>query len=146
MTTILADVVWPALFLEARLLSIWVILGGLLIEYFFVWRITTLGAVKAIWANLAMNAASTLLGIVLIPGVGFLVALFPGELFGTLSPVTWVLTLIVAVLLNTLIESLILWKGFKQKIGKKEFWLLGLANALSVALALGTLLIDPIEV
>ena len=145
MTTILADVVWPALFLEARLLSIWIILAGLFIEYFFVWRITTLGALKAIWANLAMNAASTLLGIILIPGVGLLVALFPGELFGTFNPLTWALTLIVAVLLNTLIESFILWKGFKQKIGKKEFWLLGLANALSVGFALGTLLIFPME-
>ena len=145
MTTILADVVWPALFLEARLLSIWIILAGLFIEYFFVWRITTLGALKAIWANLAMNAGSTLLGIVLIPAVGFLVALFPGELFGTLSLVTWALTFIVAVLLNTLIESFILWKGFKQKMGKKEFWLLGLANALSVGFAVGTLLIFPPE-
>jgi hypothetical protein len=145
MTPILADLVWPALFLEERLLSIWIILAGLLIEYFFVWRITTLGALKAIWANLAMNAASTLLGIVLIPGVGFLVALFPGELLGTFNPITWGLTLIVAVLLNTLIEALILWKGFKQKIGKKEFWLLGLANTLSVGVALGTLLIFPVN-
>jgi hypothetical protein len=65
MTPILADIIWPALFLEERLVSLWVILAGLVIEYSFVWRITDLGVMRSIWADVAMNAASTLLGILL---------------------------------------------------------------------------------
>jgi hypothetical protein len=145
MTPILANVIWPALFLESRLLSIWVILAGLLVEYFFVWRITELGAKRSVLADVVMNAASTLLGIVLIPAVGFVVALFPGELFGTFSPITWGFTFLAAVFINALIESLVLWKGFKQSIGKKEFWWLWFANALSVGIAFGSFLIIPIK-
>jgi hypothetical protein len=145
MPTILGDVVWPALFLEDRLLSVWVIVAGLLIEYFFVWRITSLGAVRAIWANLAMNAASTLLGIVLLPFTGLLIALFPGELIGTFNPITWGLTFLLAVFLNTWIEYLVLWKAFKQDLSKRKFWLLALANALSVGFAFVTFLIYPIK-
>ncbi len=145
MSTTLADVVWPALFLEERLLSVWIILGGLVIEYFFVWLITDLGALKAIWADLVMNAASTALGIVLIPVVGLLLAIFPGDLLGTFSPVGWGLTFILAVLLNTWIEAIVLWKGFKQHLGKRELWLLCLANTLSVGFAFITFLIVPIK-
>lgn len=87
MTSIVADIIWPALFLEDRILSIWVIVSGLFVEYFFVWRITNLGPVRSIWADLAMNAASTLLGVILIPALGLIVAVLPGELFGTFSPI-----------------------------------------------------------
>jgi hypothetical protein len=144
MSAILGDIIWPAAFLERRLLSVWVILAGLLIEYFFVWRITNLGALRALWANLGMNAASTVLGIILLPVLGLLVAVFPGELFGTFNPITWGLTYCLAVFLNTWIEYLVLWKIFKQVMGKKQFWLLILANALSVGVAFASFLVFPI--
>jgi len=65
--TILADVIGPALFLENWLLSVWIILAGLLIEYFLVWRATSLGPWRSIMADVAINAASTVMGIILIP-------------------------------------------------------------------------------
>jgi hypothetical protein len=145
MTSIFADIIWPALFLESRLLSIGVIASGLFIEYVFVWRITNLGPVRSIWADVAMNGASTLLGILFVPALGFIVALVPGELVGTFSPITWGVTYFMAVFLNTCIESLVLRKIFKQNIRKKQFWWLGLANALSVGIAFGSLLIYPIK-
>jgi hypothetical protein len=145
MTPVLADIIWPALFLEERLVSLWVILAGLIIEYFFVWRITDLGWMRSIWADVAMNAASTLLGLLLIPLVGFIVVIFPGGAFGTFSPVNWVATFLAAVLVNALIDFLILWKGFKQNIGKRQFWWLCLANALSVGIAFGSILFFPIK-
>src|SRR5205085_5557931 len=101
MTLILADIIWPALFLEDRLLSVWVIGLGLFVEYFFVWRITSLGALKSLWADFVMNTASTLLGIPLVPFFGLVVALFPAWTFG---PFIWTLTFVVTVLLNTCIE------------------------------------------
>jgi hypothetical protein len=145
MTSILADIIWPALFLEDRLLSIWIIALGLIVEYFFVWRITSLGPLKSILADVVMNGASTLLGIILIPLFGFVVAIFPGELFGTFSPITWGATFIVTVFLNTAIESFVLWKIFKQAFGKKQFWWLALANALSVGIAFGSFLLFPMK-
>jgi hypothetical protein len=143
---ILGDVIWPALVLEARLLSVWIILAGLVIEYFFVWRMTSLGAVRSIWANLAMNAASCLLGIVLLPFTGFLMSAFTESLFGTFSPIGWTLTFLLAVFVNTSVEFLVLDKAFRQDLGKRHFWLLLLANALSVGFAFVSFFIYPITV
>ena len=72
-----ADVVWPALFLEKRLLSIWVISIGLVVEWLVLW----LGGFGLSWkravvVDLVMNAASTIVGIVLILLAGLAWELF----------------------------------------------------------------------
>ncbi len=69
-TPIFADFVWAALFLEGRLLAIPIILAGLVIEYFFVQRLTGFSVKRSILADVTMNAASLLLGIALIPLAG----------------------------------------------------------------------------
>ena len=149
MITVLADLIWPALFLEQRLLSIPVIAGGLIIEYFFIWSFTELGAVRAALADLVMNGASTLLGIFLIPIAGIIWEFFPGvylyQLFnvGTFNPGTWAVTFCIAVLINAGLETFVLSKVFKQKMGKRGFGWLCMANALSVGLAFGSFLIYP---
>ncbi len=61
MTSIFADVVWPALFLEQRLFSWWAIGLGLVVEFFFVRWLTTLSLRMCVVADLSMNAASALL-------------------------------------------------------------------------------------
>ena len=139
---ILANVVWPALYLLGRLLSFWVIALGLLIEFLFVRWLTRLDWKRAIWADVAMNLVSALLGIILIPVAGLILVLpFPAT-FGLAS---WVATFCVAVLINTSVESFVLLKGFKQSIRRKEFWLLCLANALSVGVAFGSFWLYPIR-
>jgi|SRR5689334_15366610 len=149
MRFILADMIWPALFLEERLLSIPVIALGLAIEYVFVWRITSLGVWGSILGDLAMNAASTLLGIFLIPALGLVWELLPGVLLydlfhlGTFSPLTWAVTFCLAVLLNAALETLVLAKGFEQRIGKRGFGWLCLANGLSVGIAMASLVFIP---
>jgi hypothetical protein len=149
MPSILADVVWPALSLQSGLLSIPVILAGLVIEYFFVWRLTNLGVGWSILADVAMNAGSTLLGIFLIPVAGIAWEVFPGLIlyhwlhWGTFSPITWGATFFMAVLINAALETLVLAKGFKQKIGKRGFAWLCLANGITVAIAMVTLAIRP---
>jgi hypothetical protein len=65
-----ADMVWPALLLENRLLTWWAILVGLFVEYFFVRRITHLSFSRAALADVCMNAASALLGSQLAPSEG----------------------------------------------------------------------------
>jgi hypothetical protein len=64
--TILANIVWPALYLIGRLLSIWVISLSLLVEFVFLWKPLRLGAKRAILADVAMNLASAAFGFVLI--------------------------------------------------------------------------------
>lgn len=147
--TIFADMIWPALFLQNRLLSMWIILAGLFIEYFFVWRVTSLGAWRSILADVGMNIASTVLGIVLIPLAGIAWEFFPGliiyRLFnvGTFNPGTWAVTFLMAVLINAALEMSVLRIWFQQHFGKDLFGWLCLANALSVGLAMASLLIYP---
>lgn len=149
MTPIFADVVWPALFLEQRLFSWWAIGLGLLAEFFFVRWLTTLTVRQGIVADLSMNAASALLGIILIPLAGIAWELFPGSILykifdiGTFNPGTWTATFLFAVLINAALESLVLRLAFKQKTGKRVFWWLCVANSLSVGLAFGSLFVRP---
>lgn len=149
MTPIFADVVWPALFLEQRLFSWWAIGLGLLAEFFFVRWLTTLTVRQGIVADLSMNAASALLGIILIPLAGIAWELFPGSILykifdiGTFNPGTWTATFLFAVLINAALESLVLRLAFKQKTDKRVFWWLCVANSLSVGLAFGSLFVRP---
>jgi hypothetical protein len=85
----LADIVWPALYLLGRLISVWVVLSGLFVEFFFVWRLTSLSWKQSIWADIAMNLVSALLGLILIPLLGLIAVLpFPAT-FGLAS---WIVT------------------------------------------------------
>lgn len=148
MHMLLADIVWPALFLEEGIWTWWSILIGLFVEYFFVRMITDLSFWRTVWADVAMNTASTLLGIVLIPISGLLVGIFPGILFewffnvGTFNPVNWMATILAAALINTYIERFVLRKFFKQPVaGRRCFGLLFIANVLSITIAFGSLYI-----
>jgi hypothetical protein len=133
----LADMVWPALLWENRLLTWWAILVGLFVEYFFVRRITNLSFSRAALADVCMNAASALLGIIFIPIAGIIWEVFPGSVLykvfhiGTFNPGTWLVTVLVAAILNTYIERFALRRLFKQPlVGRRAFWLLYLANAI----------------
>jgi len=150
MHPIFADMVWPALLLEGRILTWWAILAGLFVEYFFVRGITDLSFSRAGLADIAMNAASTLLGILLIPIAGIIWEFFPGIIIykifdiGTFNPGTWLATILMAAFLNTFIERFVLRKFFKQPVvGKRGFWLLFAGNAISVAIAFGSILYRP---
>ena len=72
--------VWPALLLEGRILTWWAILVGLVVEYFFVRNITELSWSRAALADVAMNAATSVIGILLIPISGIAWEIFPGIL------------------------------------------------------------------
>jgi len=65
--------------------------------------------------------------------------------WGSFNPVTWLVTLVLACLINTTVECLIYRFGFKFAVKRREvLWLL-LANAFSVGLAFGSLWLAPIE-
>ncbi len=148
-----ADVVWPALYLVSRMVSWWAILTGLIIEYLFVRKLTNFSVSKSIIANVCMNTASTILGMILIPIAGIGLEFFPGMIIykifhiGTLNPFTnpftWTATLFFAAFINAFIENFVLNKFFKCKLGWRGFWWLSLANGLSVACVFASLLIFP---
>jgi hypothetical protein len=139
------------LYLEERLFSWWAIGIGLFVEYFFVRWLFRLTIWRAIVATLAANAASALVGILLVPLAGIAWEFVPGLLFyrylkwGTFNPVTWGATFVLACLVTTTIEALVYRFGFKFNVRRREYaWLL-VANAASVAVAFVSLFVVPVR-
>ena len=146
----LGDVVWPALILEGRILTWYAIAAGLAAEYLFVRSVTDLSLTWALAADVAMNAASTLLGVVLLPVVGLVWEFLPGRVInsvfntGTFNPGSWLATILLSALLNTFIERFVLRGLFGQPVvGRRGFWLLFAGNVISVALAFASLFVLP---
>jgi hypothetical protein len=145
----LADVVWPALYLETRIFTWWAIVIGLLVEYLFVRWFFPLSPQRAAFATLAANAASTLAGVPLIPLAGLLWALFPGTIYtewlgwGTFNPISWGAAFGLACGLNVAIESLVFKRFFQCRLRWRAWLGLGIANSLSVGVALASLFIVP---
>jgi hypothetical protein len=142
--------VWPALVLEQRILSVIPIAAGLIVEWLALcfcgfglsWK-------KAIVVDLVMNAVSTGVGVVLIPVLGIAWEFFPGlvlyKIFkvGTFNPGTWAATFVIAVLVTTAIEAAVVRWGFKVPLGRRRFCILCAANCVSVAIAFASLWIFP---
>lgn len=148
---VFANFVWAALFLEGRLLAIPIILAGLVIEFFFVRRLTGFNVKRSIVADVTMNAASLLLGIILIPLAGLAWEFSAGVLLyeqfniGSFGYLAWTATFILAVLINATIENFVLRRIFKLEKTKAGFRWLCLANALSVGIAFASFWFFPIK-
>src|ERR1700722_6453575 len=88
-----ADLVWPALLLEQRMIAVLPIAAGLLAEWLVLW-LCGFGLTwkKAAVVDLVMNTVSSLVGIPLIPFLGFVWEFFPGAIIqkflhvGTFNP------------------------------------------------------------
>jgi hypothetical protein len=148
-----ANVVWPALYLETRLFSWWAICVGLLVEYLFVRKLFEVTPLKAVIATIAANAASAILGILLIPLAGIAWEVFPGLLIyhvlkiGTFNPITWCATFLIACAVNVVLEGLVYKKAFKFNFlfkSRKFLWFM-LANTASVGVATASLIINPVQ-
>lgn len=146
-----ADIVWPAMYLESRLLTWWVVLLGLAIEFLVLWKGFSLSLRKALAVDLVANAISSLCGIALIPIAGIVWEIFPGLVLfkglgiGTFNPFTWAATFLMAVFINAAIEWLVVKRIFKLHVGKRGFWVLVGANALSVGVAFVSFGLRPID-
>ncbi|WP_298661330.1 hypothetical protein [uncultured Thiothrix sp.] len=146
-----ADVVWPALYLETRLFSWWAIGLVLVVEYLFIRYVFAITPRKALIADVSANAASAVLGVLLIPLAGVAWEVFPGLAFyhllnvGTFNPVTWAATFAMACLINAALESFVLKRAFGLPFTRRTFWWLVLANAFSVGIAFGSLWLHPVH-
>lgn len=148
-----ANVVWPALYLETRLFSWWAISVGLVIEYLFVRGLFGLAPGRAALADISANAASAVVGVVLIPIAGIAWELFPASVYnwvlgwGTFNPITWAGTFLIACMTNAVLEGFVYKRAFKVdlKIKSRQFSWLVLANAFSVGVAFASLWVVPLQ-
>lgn len=144
-----ADMIWPALFIEPRLLSIPVVLIGLLVEAAFLRLGFRMTWGKAVWASTVVNGISAIIGVVAYPVAGIIWELFPGILLykffnmGTFSPATWAANFFIALLVTTAIEIVCLRFIFKAPANRRTWFLWLGANAISIALAFASLAIEP---
>ena len=145
-----ADLVWPALLLEQRMIAVLPIAAGLVAEWLVLWLCGFgLNWKKAAVVDLVMNTVSSLVGIPLIPFLGFVWEFFPGVIIqkflhvGTFNPITWIATPVLATFATTVVEAIVVRWGFKIALGQRRFWTLFMANAISVGIAFASLFLHP---
>ena len=110
----------------------WAIATGLVVEWPVVKHLARRDWMGSLWPNLAVNAVSSILGIVLIP-LGL----------GTFNPFGWATTVLLAAALNAAVEALALRWLFRTSVTRRGFGLLFGANMVSVGLAMASILFSP---
>lgn len=148
-----ADVVWPALYLEERILSFWPIIIGLAIEFWFIKYVFSLNIKKSAIATFAANFLSTIVGVIAIPLTGLVLDIVPELLIynvfdiGTFNPFAWTMTFIEACLINSYLETIIYRKilNISYSMRSRQFIWVFIANICSVAIALASLWFIPID-
>jgi hypothetical protein len=146
-----ADLVWPALFIEPRLLSVPIVVVGLLIEASVLRFGFQMRWPRAIFASVVVNSISAALGAILIPLAGVAWEFFPGALIdralnvGTFNPLTWSATFFLAVAVTTGVEVVCLRAIFKVPWTPRTWGLWLIANAASVSLAFASFAVQPID-
>jgi hypothetical protein len=140
-----ADVVWPALLLEQKLLGIVPISVGLIIEWLVLWLGFALPLRKAAVIGASMNVFSMLVGILFIPVLGLGWDVLLGSLLYSVFnvPGTWIPASLMAVLVNTTVETGVVKWGFKVPLSRRRVSLLCAANCASVAIAFVSLWLRP---
>ncbi len=135
---LLADVVWPALYLADRMLGLEVIVLGLCLEaalFHWVFRMTWR---RVFLVTFVINLVSSVVGVMLLPAWGWYwtdATLKRDAQFGwgTFNPLSWAETYCFAWLLTTLVE----WLPLRLMVGRQKhlLWVLLAANFLSVGVA-----------
>jgi hypothetical protein len=148
---IIANVVWPALYLSQRYYTWWAIVLGLLIETAVLYRLTRKPVLKCFVIAFTANATSAAIGYFTFIWVGFaweylisytLYMIIP---IGTFNPFGWLATTILAALFSCTIEWSIIKYVFKTPTTKRFFWIFFSANLITAGIALVTLFTNPIE-
>ena len=135
---LLANVVWPALYLVDRMVAVDVIVLGLIVESAVFCRMLKVSWHRATVMSIAINLVSSIVGSVILPVWGWYWAnatLNRDRAFGwgTFNPLSWAETCCFAWLLTTLLE----WLPLALMVGKRRhlLWSLLAANFLSVGIA-----------
>jgi hypothetical protein len=148
----IANVVWPALYAEEKVSSIPIIALSLVIEFFFFRRLFGLSFQKAALFTLAANIASGLVGLLGRPLSGLLYEITIGMIvmwifdWGTFNPVTWISVPIFGGALNAFIEVFTIRLIWKEKITKRNFYWIWLANIVTISIATAWVVASPSEI
>lgn len=137
-TVVSANIVWPSIYIAQGMRSFWVIVIGLIIETIIVKIFEKQTWLRAVLISVIMNFVSTILGIILLPAIGFVGVLLIGwlsevipALGNTFDLPVWIFSYILAIFTNVFIEGYT--TQFTARIPfKKMFWWMLLANTLSV--------------
>lgn len=150
--TAFANVVWPSIYIAEGLRCWYIILAGLVVEALFIKFFANKTIIQAGLISLTINTISTLVGVLLIPLVGFFGAIFIGMILGaifigmildaivsglgnTFDTAMWICEYILTVLTNVAVEGIAARLIFKIRI-RKSFWWLLLGNAVSVVICI----------
>ena len=141
-TAAYANLVWPSIYIAEGMRSLYVILLGLFVETVFVKIFEKQTWLRAVLISVIMNLVSTLLGIILIPAIGFLGTLLLGSLSevipalgNTFDTPLWIFSYILTIFTNVLVEGYT--TQFTAKIPfRKMFWWLLCANTVSVLICI----------
>jgi hypothetical protein len=137
-----ANVVWPALTVSEGVNAWWVIAAAVVVEWFAIKWLFKLSFWRTSLVDVSANAASALLGVVLIPLSGLIYELFPGSVinwafsWGTFNPVAWVATFILAAAVNLVVELLVMRKVFKLPVSRRTTLVIFAANLVTVSMAI----------
>lgn len=147
----IANVMWPGLFIESGLVSVWAVILGLLIEWPFVKRISNAGWGRSLSMTVVVNAVSFAIGYFINPVVSLLI-IIPHDFLGgltignnTFGASGWIFSYHAVVLATAFIEYLAFRFVYSDKYYQKhqlnrpspgKTWLgIWLANLASVAIA-----------
>ena len=131
-----ANVVWPSVYIAEGMRSFYVILAGLVIETVFVKLFLKESLLKSVLIAFIMNLISSVVGFIVIPASGLIgeILLIPFDK-GTFHISHWIMSYILAILSNVLIEGLSIKYIYKCSF-KKMFWWLCVANAISIVICI----------
>lgn len=141
-TVVSANIVWPSIYIAEGMRSLGVILSGFLIETIFVKIYEKQTWLRAVLISVIMNTSSTLIGIILIPAIGFAGTLLLGflseyipALGNTFDTPLWIFSYLLTVFANVFVEGSTTQYAAKIPF-KKTFWWLLAANTLSVLICI----------
>ncbi len=143
-----ANVIWPALVAEPRMLSVPVIVLGLALEVTGAKYLFRLQWRRALMIVSAVNAVSALLGVALIPLSGILWEIGPGQLIswafsvGTFNPLSILASGALAAAVSTAIEGFALGRIFRIAMNRGQWSIWYLLNLATAALAFGSVIAD----
>jgi hypothetical protein len=144
-----ADVIFPAVILTGRLLSWWIIGLSIVIEAAIVRFAFRLTFLNALFASLAANAASAVVGVFTLPYVGLFVEValnnagLTTEMGWAFSPADWAASFLLGLAISLVIELAVYRFGYRLKLGTREIALITVANLITVALALVSIAFIP---
>ncbi len=140
-TAALANVVWPALYVETKASSVPIIGLSLALEYLAIRWLFRRGIGRSLLYTLAANAASGVVGLVVRPISGLVWELSLGWLvmwmfdWGTFNPVAWFFVPVIGGAINAAFELLTVKLVWKERFSRRAFMVLWAINWITVGMA-----------